>query len=126
MNFFHRYKHSMFYTKNMCTCMHAIQDVRSCECMQPPWAFTWTRATTQVKRVDMLYLGTYMEGGRYFGWALLRTFMVVGLGLSIWWERLAEEQGNLAEEECLGDILLAALHESTKFKSMHHAYACPQ
>ena len=66
----------MFYTKNMCTCMHTIQDVRSCEYTQPPWAFTRTWATTRVKRVDMLYLGTYTEGGRYFGRALLPAFTV--------------------------------------------------
>ena len=34
--FFHGYQHSMFYTKNMCTCIPAVQDVRSCEYTQPP------------------------------------------------------------------------------------------
>ena len=66
MNFFRGYQHStgMFYT---CTCMHTIQDVCSCEYTQPPWAFTWTWATTRIKRVDMLDLGAYTEGGRYCG-----------------------------------------------------------
>ena len=48
-------------------CMHITHDVRSCEYMQPPWAFTRTWATTGVKRVDTLYLGAYTEGGRYSG-----------------------------------------------------------
>ena len=50
--------------------MHTVQDVRSCEYTQPPRAFT------RIKRVDMLYLGAYMEGGCYFGWALLQAFTV--------------------------------------------------
>ena len=49
----------MFYTKNMCTCMHTIQDVQSCEYMQLPRAFTRTWATTRIKHVDMLYLGAF-------------------------------------------------------------------
>ena len=75
MNYFHGYQHSAFYT---CTCMHTTQDIWSCEYTQPPWAFTRTWATTRVKRVDMLYRGTY-TGGRYFGWALLRAFTVPSL-----------------------------------------------
>ena len=77
--FFHGYQHSMFY---MCACMHTIQYVWSCEYTQPPpppppWAFTRTWVTTRVKRVDVLYLGAYTEGGRYFVWALLRAFTVL-------------------------------------------------
>ena len=65
-----------FTPKNTCTYMHPVHDVRSCEYTQPPPppAFTWTWTTTRVKRVDMLYLGAYTEGGRYFRWALLRVF----------------------------------------------------
>ena len=60
---------------NACTCMHTVQDVhvRSREYMQ---AFTQAWVTTRVKRVDMLYLGAYTEGGRYYGWALLRALTV--------------------------------------------------
>ena len=67
MNFFTGISTVCFTPKNTCACMHAIQDVRSCEYTQPPWAFTRTWATTRsrVKRVDMLYLGAYTEGGRY-------------------------------------------------------------
>ena len=57
--------------------MHNVQDIWSCEYTQLPCAFTRTWATTQVKRVDMLYLGAYTEGGRYFGWVLLRAFTVL-------------------------------------------------
>ena len=48
--------------KKMCTCMHTIQDVRSCEYTQPPRAFTQTWATIRIKRVDMVYLGAYTCG----------------------------------------------------------------
>ena len=65
-----------FTPKNMCTCMHAVQDVQPCEYTQPPRAFTSTWAT-QIKLVDMLYLGAYTEGRRYFGRALLKAFTVV-------------------------------------------------
>ena len=58
--------------------MHTVQDVWSCEYTQPPRAFTRTWATTRVKRVDMLYLGAYTEGGHYFGWALLRMGVITG------------------------------------------------
>ena len=70
--------HRTLLSCNTCTCMHTVQDVRSCEYTQPPRAFTRTSATTRVrvKRVDMLYLGANTEGGRYFGWGLLRAFTV--------------------------------------------------
>ena len=59
--------------KNTCTCMHTVQEVRSCEYTQPPKAFTRTGVTARIKHVYMLYLGAYTEGGRYFGWwALFR------------------------------------------------------
>ena len=63
MNFFHGYQHGMFYTKKH---VYAIQDARSCEYTQPPWAFTQTWATSRVRRVDMLYLGAYTAGGCLF------------------------------------------------------------
>ena len=67
--FCHGYQHSMFTPKNTCTCMHTVQDVRSCEL---PRAYTRMWATTRVKCIDMLYLGAYTEGGRYFRWALFQ------------------------------------------------------
>ena len=51
----------------MCTYIHTIQDVPSCEYTQLPRAFTRTQATTRIKRVDMLCVGAYTEGGRYCG-----------------------------------------------------------
>ena len=56
----------------LCTCMHTIQDVRSCEYTQPPRAFTRAWVTTRVERVDKQSLGAYTEGGRYY-----RAFAVV-------------------------------------------------
>ena len=59
--------------KPTCTCVHTIQDVRSCEYTQPPWVFTRMWATTRVKRVDMLstWARTRRVGaisdGRYYG-----------------------------------------------------------
>ena len=70
----------MFYTKKRMH-MHAYRT----RCMvtqvyapplPPPPALTRAWATIQVKHVDMLYLGAYTEGGRYFGRALLQVFMV--------------------------------------------------
>ena len=74
MFFFHGYHHSMFYTKNTCTTAHrticmVIGHVRPGR-LHGPWA------TTRVKRVDMLYLGAYTQGGRCFAWALVRAFTV--------------------------------------------------
>ena len=39
--------------------------------------------TVHVKRVDMLYLAAYTEGGRYFGRALLRAFTVFDIAVPI-------------------------------------------
>ena len=71
----------MFYT-NKHVHMHACHTrctVRSCEYMQPPppwpWAFIRTWTTARVKRVDMLYLGAYTEGGRYFGLLRYQLFL---------------------------------------------------
>ena len=46
---------------------------------QPPWAFTRTWATTRVERGDMLYLGAYTEGGRYFGLLWYHIITVIDL-----------------------------------------------
>ena len=46
-----------------------------------PRAFARTWAITQVKRVDMLYLGAYTESGCYFRLALFRAFTVCAEGV---------------------------------------------
>ena len=45
---------------------------------QPP-----SRYTVPVKRVDMLYLVAYTEGGRYFGWVFLRSVTVFDIAVPI-------------------------------------------
>ena len=66
---FYGYQHSMYHTKKHVH-MHAPYKMYSpVSIRSPPWAcaFTRTWATTRVQRVDMLYLGAYTEGGRYYG-----------------------------------------------------------
>ena len=62
--------------KYACTCMHTGLDVRSRVYTQPLRAFTRTLATARVKRVDMLHLCTYTEGGHYFGWVLFYGILI--------------------------------------------------
>ena len=68
----------MFYT---CTGMHTVQDVRSAA---QPFPRTWLMDhTVHVKRVHMLYLAAYTEGGRYFGRALLQASTVFDIAVPI-------------------------------------------
>ena len=64
--------------KNTCTCMHIPYTMYSDVSLHPPPPPPERlHGRGRVKLVDMLYLDAYMEGGRYFGWALFGAFTVI-------------------------------------------------